>query len=136
MVCYKTVQLQNSAVTKLYVTKRYTNIMTCYMTVQYKKVRNTIFKNGIINKRPLLLKNSQQYQHRWARLLKQQSSITVYRLPTKENKLPFVSICSIFCIYIYKDVAIYIYIYRERERDIVDTCLHPWRQSDQSGVLQ
>jgi hypothetical protein len=27
--------------------------------------------------------------HRWARLLKQQSWITVYSLPTKENKLPF-----------------------------------------------
>jgi hypothetical protein len=27
--------------------------------------------------------------HRSARLLKQQSSITVYRLPSKENKLPF-----------------------------------------------
>jgi hypothetical protein len=26
------------------------------------------------------------YQHRWARLLKQQSSITVHRLPTKEKK--------------------------------------------------
>jgi hypothetical protein len=25
--------------------------------------------------------------HRWARLLKQQTSITVYRLPTKENRL-------------------------------------------------
>jgi hypothetical protein len=28
--------------------------------------------------------------HRWASLLKQQSSITIYRLPTKENKVvPF-----------------------------------------------
>jgi hypothetical protein len=27
--------------------------------------------------------------HRWTRLLKQQSSITAYRLPTKENKFPF-----------------------------------------------
>ncbi len=27
--------------------------------------------------------------HRWARLLKQQSSITIYCLSTKENKLPF-----------------------------------------------
>jgi hypothetical protein len=26
---------------------------------------------------------------RWARLLKQQSSITIYCLPTKKNKLPF-----------------------------------------------
>jgi hypothetical protein len=33
--------------------------------------------------------------YRWARLLKQQSSITVYRLQTKENKRPFsVSACS------------------------------------------
>jgi hypothetical protein len=28
---------------------------------------------------------------RWASLLKQQSSITAYRLPTKENKRPSVS---------------------------------------------
>jgi hypothetical protein len=31
--------------------------------------------------------------HRWARLLTQQTSITVYCLPTKENKLSF----SVFC---------------------------------------
>jgi hypothetical protein len=30
--------------------------------------------------------------HRWARLLKQRTSINVYGLPTKENKLP-----SVFC---------------------------------------
>jgi hypothetical protein len=30
-----------------------------------------------------------RYIHRWASLLKQQMSITLYRLPTKENKLPF-----------------------------------------------
>jgi hypothetical protein len=34
--------------------------------------------------------------HRWARCLKQQTSFTVYRLPTKENKLPFS-----FSIYMY-----------------------------------
>ncbi len=65
--------------------------------------------------------------HRWARLLTQQTSITIYRLPNKENKLslsifvcskqievcrfgfPFAanklkvlfSISSLFCIYIY-----------------------------------
>jgi hypothetical protein len=27
--------------------------------------------------------------HRWARLLTQQTSMAVYRLPTKENKFPF-----------------------------------------------
>jgi hypothetical protein len=32
------------------------------------------------------------WRHRWAHLLKQQSSITFYRLPTKENKLSF-SVC-------------------------------------------
>jgi hypothetical protein len=76
---------------------------------------------------------------RLARLLKQQTSITVYRLPTKENKLPFsvssvfrIYICilkrqhilyryvcidryiSILCIYIYIyiiSISIYIYIY-------------------------
>jgi hypothetical protein len=30
-----------------------------------------------------------RYSHRWARLLKQQTLITVYHLPTKENKIPF-----------------------------------------------
>jgi hypothetical protein len=29
------------------------------------------------------------FSHRWARLLKQESYITVYHLPTKENKLRF-----------------------------------------------
>jgi hypothetical protein len=28
-------------------------------------------------------------KRRWGRLLKQQSSITIYHLPTKKNKLPF-----------------------------------------------
>ncbi len=32
---------------------------------------------------------AQDVTHRWAHLLKQQSSFAVYRLPTKENKLPF-----------------------------------------------
>jgi hypothetical protein len=32
---------------------------------------------------------NQDRLHRWARLLRQQTSITVYRLPTKKNKLPF-----------------------------------------------
>ncbi len=38
------------------------------------------------------------FEHRWARLLKQQSSIiVVYRLPTKENKLPFLFYVSVLC---------------------------------------
>ncbi len=56
--------------------------------------------------------------HRWAYLLKQQTSITVYRLPTNKNKL-LISVfplqqtnrsCSfpLFSVYIY----IYIYIYK------------------------
>ncbi len=40
---------------------------------------------------------SVQYFHRWAHLLIKQSSITVYCLPTKENKFPF----SPFRIFIY-----------------------------------
>ncbi len=32
---------------------------------------------------------SKDFIYRWLRLLKQQSSITVYRSPTKENKLLF-----------------------------------------------
>ncbi len=35
------------------------------------------------------------YYHRWALLLKQQSLLTIYHLPTKENILPFsISVCS------------------------------------------
>jgi hypothetical protein len=35
------------------------------------------------------------YSHRWARVLKQQSSMTVYRLPNNENKLLFsIPVCS------------------------------------------
>jgi hypothetical protein len=79
------------------------------------------------------------YSHRWARLLKQQTLITVYHLPTKENKIPFsfcrkqmegysfhfpfaankqnvsFSINTVFhmyiFIYIYVETAAYIYIY-------------------------
>jgi hypothetical protein len=53
--------------------------------------------------------------NRWACLLKQQSSITIYRLPTKENKLPL-SVSSIFriYIYIYLYVCVYIYIHIEK----------------------
>ncbi len=39
--------------------------------------------------------NKESKSNRWARLLKQQSSISDYRLPTKENKLLFsISVCS------------------------------------------
>ncbi len=48
-------------------------------------------------------------KHRRARLLKQQTSITVYRLPTKENKQKFA--VSGFRIYIHWNGSIYIYIY-------------------------
>ncbi len=44
---------------------------------------------------------SDQYRvHKWARLLKQQTSITVDRMLTKENKLPF-SVNSVCRIYTY-----------------------------------
>ncbi len=64
--------------------------------------------------------------HRWARLLKQQRSITVYRLLTKENKLlfPFPFSLKIYwngniyirisistCISIYICISLYISIY-------------------------
>jgi cellulose synthase/poly-beta-1,6-N-acetylglucosamine synthase-like glycosyltransferase len=49
--------------------------------------------------------------HRWARLLRQQTSITVYRLPTKKNKLPFFAFIIISIIYIYRYIYIYIHIY-------------------------
>ncbi len=40
-------------------------------------------------------KSAGLYYCRWSHLLKQQSSITAYHLPTKENKLPFfIFICS------------------------------------------
>jgi hypothetical protein len=29
------------------------------------------------------------FKHRWVRLLRKQTLITIYRLPTKENQLPF-----------------------------------------------
>ncbi len=71
------------------------------------------------------------YSHRWTRLLKQQTSIKVYLLPTKKNKLPFsVSVgseqtevgcfCCLFAankrkllFYISSIFRIYIYIYIE-----------------------
>jgi hypothetical protein len=73
--------------------------------------------------------------HRWASLLTQQTSFTIYRLLTKENKLPF-SICRkqwddcrfhftfpsnkrklpfpisfVFCLYLYIETAAYRFIY-------------------------
>jgi hypothetical protein len=66
-------------------------------------------------------KNSVSLTYRWACLLEQQTSITVYRLPTKENKLLFpVSICrkqtEVYCFrfpYIHvHTVHIYIHIYK------------------------
>jgi hypothetical protein len=57
------------------------------------------------------------FQHRWACLLKQQTSFTVYSLLTQEIKLPFsVSICSKQTeIFHFRFPYIYIYsIYRKR----------------------
>jgi hypothetical protein len=51
--------------------------MVRYKTVQRFKTVNS-HTTVLVTKR-----------HRWARLLEQQSPTTVYRLPTKENKLPF-----------------------------------------------
>jgi hypothetical protein len=66
--------------------------------------------------------NSAYYTHRWVRLLKQQSSITEYCSPIKENKLPIfgcclqqtngslpfpLSVCS-------KQTEIYMFVYMER----------------------
>ncbi len=45
--------------------------------------------------------------HRWGRLLKQPSSITVYDLPTKENKLPF----SVSCLQLTNGNCRFPYIY-------------------------
>ncbi len=56
-------------------------------------------------------------QHRWARLRKQQSSITVDGLPNKENKLSF-SVSSVFRIYIY------IYIYEKRNYQYIYVYIH------------
>jgi hypothetical protein len=47
---------------------------------------------------------STRYLRRGARLLKLQTSITVYHLPIKENKLPF-------SVYIYIETAAYKYVY-------------------------
>jgi hypothetical protein len=40
-----------------------------------------------------LTKHLCAFDHRWVRLLEEQTSITIHRLPTKKNKLPF-SVCS------------------------------------------
>jgi hypothetical protein len=48
--------------------------------------------------------------HRWTRLLKQQTSITACRLPTKETKLPF-SMFSVYTCLVHIRIHIYIYIY-------------------------
>ncbi len=57
---------------------------------------------------------------RWASLLKQQMSITLYRLPTKENKLPF-HVSFVFCVYIfiYWNGSLYIHRYRYIYKDIL-----------------
>jgi hypothetical protein len=49
--------------------------------------------------------------HRWARLLKQQSSTTVHCLPINENKLPFSGSSNFPHLYLYISVSIYISIY-------------------------
>jgi hypothetical protein len=68
----------------------------------------------------------------WAHSLTQQTSITVYRLPTKENKRKFaVSVCSkqtgiaqfsvyicSICKYVYRYVCVCIYIYIDIDRHI------------------
>ncbi len=53
--------------------------MNCKMIARYVEI---LFKLETCHR-------SKYYCLRWTRLLKQQSSITVYRLPTKENKLSF-----------------------------------------------
>ncbi len=68
-----------------------------------------IMKNQIVDKISLYSINGSFLcsEHRWAQLLKQHTSIIVYRLPTKENKL----LSSVFHIYLYLEIEIYIYIY-------------------------
>ncbi len=77
-------------------------------------ISEIFFKSKVLFK----LSKSRQpvYKDRWARLLKQQSSITVYHLPPKEKKHPFS--VSLFClfrcrniyIYLHKDMCIYVHI--------------------------
>jgi hypothetical protein len=57
------------------------SVFRIYIYIQYILKRQHIYK----------------YIHRWAHLLIQQTSITFYRLPTNENKLPY----SVVQIYIY-----------------------------------
>ncbi len=62
-------------------------------------------------------------RHRWACLPKQQTSFTIYHLPTKKNKLPFfLSVCSkqkeVCCLHFFvcskrTKVAVCKYIYRK-----------------------
>jgi hypothetical protein len=71
------------------------------------------------------------YNHRWEHLLTQQPSITIYRLPTKENKLPFsVSSVSIH-IYIYTYTYICLYLYTavshgKQKTEAQVFCLNPF----------
>ncbi len=61
--------------------------------------------------------NVNAYSHRWARLLTQQTSFTVYLLPTKENKLAFsvsvcckqTEVCRFPYMYTYTFTCLYIY---------------------------
>jgi hypothetical protein len=64
--------------------------------------------------------------HRWARFLKQQTLITIYRLPTKENKLLFsvniyiyIEIETAAYIQIYLSISIYLYMYLHLYRYIL-----------------
>jgi hypothetical protein len=77
--------------------------------------------------------------HRWARLLKQQTSFTVYRLPSKENKHLFsIPVCSA-----QMEVAIYVRsIFRLRDSRNVETWtkrygdMKTWRQGDKETWRQ
>ncbi len=75
--------------------------------------RLTMTTSGIFR---LLLSGTLPFQHRWTQLLKQQTSFTVYHLPTEENKLPFsVSVCSKQTeVCRFRFLYIYIYIYRKQ----------------------
>jgi hypothetical protein len=80
------------------------------------------------------------YMHRWAHLLSQQMSITIYFLPTKENKLPvsfaankqkllfFIHTATSICLlqtanFIYGYIYIYAAVFRKNKRTTEDQAI-------------
>jgi hypothetical protein len=85
-----------------------------FLVRYHTKIRDAaMLMPAIVSSMPM---PSYAYSYRCACLLKQQSSITVSRLPTKENKLPFLFAINkqkfaVSALYIYIYICIYLSIY-------------------------